>query len=195
MSKINITSPIKELSDSLFNDRKTEQLRYYPIDRFYIVDNNYLGKILSANHLEFLFYNLEKMNPTYSVQLFVCLPELWEKLTFNDVITLIENFTSPFALYTLVEFTYKYLEIDVMDDIFYNEKVDIKFKKDCLSYFMKTIANLYMNEFDYMELEDNLYGVNIEQIKKIRQKFKNDSNFKKVMLKEDVYKKLSAIQI
>jgi hypothetical protein len=52
-----------------------------------------------------------------------------------------------------------------------------------------------MNEFDYMELEENLYGVNIEQIKKIQLKFKNDINFKNVISKEEVYKKLSAIKL
>jgi len=195
MNKINITSQVKELSDSLFNDRKIEKLKYYPMDKFYILDNNYLEKILSVNHLEFLFYNLEMVNETYTVQLLVCLPELWENITYNDMITLIENFTNSFSFYALIEFTHKYLEIDLMDEIFYNENVDLKFKKDCIRYFPNIIASLYMNEFDYMELEENLYGVNIEQIKKIQLKFKNDINFKNVISKEEVYKKLSAIKL
>ncbi|SEH45551.1 hypothetical protein [Chryseobacterium culicis] len=195
MKKINITSQVKELSDSLFNDRKTENLRYYPIDKFYILAHNYLEKILSVNHLEFIFYNLEMINETYTVQLLLCLPELWENVTYNDMITLIENFTNSFSFYVLMEFTHKYLEIDLMDEIFYNKNVDLKFKKDCIKYFPNIIASLYMNEFDYIELEENLYGVNIEQIKKIQLKFKNDSNFKSVMSKEEVYKKLSAIKI
>ena len=195
MNKINIKSHVKELSDSLFNDRKIEKLRYYPMDKFYILDNNYLEKILSVNHLEFLFYNLEMVNETYTVQLLLCLPELWENVTYNDMITLIENFTNSFSFYTLIEFTHRYLEIDLMDEIFYNKNVDLKFKKDCASYFRNIIATLYMDEFDYMDFKENLFGVNIEQLKKIQLKFQSDSNFKKIMSKEELYKKLSQIQI
>ncbi|MCS3528646.1 hypothetical protein [Chryseobacterium sp. JUb7] len=195
MNKINITSHVKELSDSLFNDRKTEKIRYYPMDKFYILDNNYLEKILSVNHLEFLFYNLEMVNETYTVQLLACLPELWENIIYNDIIILIENFTNSFSFYALIEFTHKYLEIDLMDEIFYNENVKLKFKKDCIRYFPNIIASLYMNEFDYMEFEENSYGINIEQIKKIQLKFKNDDSFKKIMSKEELHKKLSEIKI
>lgn len=195
MNKINITSNTKELSDSLFSDRKTEKLKYYPIDRFYIMDNNYLGKILSLNHLEFLLYNLEMVNESYTVQLLVCLPELWENMSYEDFITLIENFTNSFSFYALVEFTHKYLGIDLMDEIFSNKNVDLKFKKDCVKYFSNIIATLYMDEFDYMEFDENLFGVNVEQLKKIQLKFQNDNKFKKTMPIEELYKKLSQIQI
>lgn len=195
MRKINITSSTKELSDYLLSDSKTKKLRYYPIDRFYIQNNNFLEKVLSLNNLEFLFYNLELVNETYSVQLLICLPELWENITYNDVITLIENFTNSFSFYALIEFTHKYLEIDLMDEIFYNENVELKFKKDCIKYFPNIIESLYMNEFDCRELEENSYGINIEQIKKIQLKFKNDDSFKKTMSKEELYKKLSEIKV
>lgn len=195
MNTINVTTSIKELSDYLLNNSKTKKLTYYPMDRFYILNNNYLDKILSLNHLEFIFYNLELINETYAVQLLICLPELWENITYNDMIDLIENFTNSFSFYALVEFTHRYLNIDLMDEIFYNKNVDLKFKKDCARYFRNIIATLYMNEFDYADFKDNIFGVDLEQLKKIRLKFQNDHNFKKTMSIEALYKKLSEIQV
>lgn len=194
MNKINITPYTKELSDSLFSDREIEKLRYFPMDRFYLIDNNYLGKIVSLNYLEFLLYNLEMVNESYTFQLLVCLPELWENMSYEDFITLIENFTNSFSFYALVEFTHKYLEIDLMDEIFYNENVDLKFKKDCARYFHNIIATLYMNEFDYIDFKENVFGVNMEQLEKIQLKFQNDNNFKKTISIEELYKKLSLIR-
>ncbi len=65
--------------------------------------------------MEFIFFNIEKVNPTYVNQLFICLPELWKKINYNDFGMLLENFSNSFSYYALINFSYKYLEIDILD--------------------------------------------------------------------------------
>ncbi|MFZ4928938.1 hypothetical protein [Chryseobacterium sp. Mn2064] len=190
MKKIDVALYVKELSDSLSNNKKIEELKYYPIDRFYIEKHNYLQKILSVSYLEFLFYNFEKVNSTYSVQLFVCLPELWEKITYSDILNLIGSFTNSFSFYTLIEYTYKYLNIDLLDEIFYNDNVGVKFKQDCANYFYNIGATFYMDDHDYRMLKDDFFGINLIQIESLQNKFQKDNQFKATGNKEELKEKL-----
>lgn len=194
MKKIEVTKEVQELSDRLAVDSFKNVIHYFPIDRFFIEENGYLDEILSVNYLEFLFFNLENINPTYTVQLFLCLPELWEKVTYKDFIKFIENFTSSFSFYSLIEYTYKYLEIDLLEEIFYNQNIHMKFKKDCASYFPNIIATLYIDEHDYFEFEENLFGIGLTQIKNLQCKFKNNNDFKKALPPNKLYEKLMNIK-
>lgn len=181
---------MKALSESLSNDDNIADLKYYPMDRYYLENHKYLEKILSVNYIEFLLYNFEKMNSTYTVQLFVCLPEIWEKVSYNDILILIENFTNSFSFYTLVQFTFKYLNINLLDEIFYNDKVNSEFKKDCANYFYNIGATFYLNEHDYKMLKDNFFGISLIQIENLQNKFKEDNNFKTSIPKEKLLEKL-----
>jgi hypothetical protein len=195
MRKIEINSEVKELSHKLSVDSFQNVVHYFPIDRFFIEENGYLEKILSVNYLEFLFCNLENVNTTYTVQLFVCLPELWEKVTRQDIIVLIESFTNSFSFYSFISYTYKYLKIDLLDEIFYNKNVNIKFKKDCIHYFPNIIATFYLDEDDYFEFEENLFGISIERLNVLQEKFKNNNEFKKAISKKELHEKLFMYQI
>lgn len=195
MNKINIGNEVKELSYQIAINSTKEVIQYFPIDRFFIEKSGFIEKIQSVNHLEFLLCNFENVNPTYTVQLFVCLPELWEKVNYEETITLIENFTNSFSFYSLIEFTYKYLKIDLFDEILYNRNIEDRFKKDCLAFFINTLDSLYLEEYDYLEFKENLFGVNIEQLYSLQFKFNENNEFKKAKSKKELYKKLSIIQV
>ncbi|KMQ67370.1 hypothetical protein ACM39_13070 [Chryseobacterium sp. FH2] len=195
MNKIYIDPQVKEISDLLIKNCKNENIEYFPIDRFFIEENGYLEKILSTNYLEFLLYNLEKVNPTYTVQLFVCLPEIWKKVSYEDMIILLENFTNSFSFYSFLEFTYKYLEIDLFDEIVYNKNIEKKFKRDCLTFFLNTLDSLYLEEYDYLEFKENLFGITIEQLRLLQFKFEENDKFKKAKSKNELYKRLSILQV
>ncbi len=189
--KMNINPCVKQLSDLLAVSSTKQKVDYFPIDRFFIEKNGYLEKVLSVDYLEFLFCNLENVNSTYTVQLFVCFPELWNKVTYNNIILLIENFTNSFSFYSLIEFTYKYLKIDLFNEIFYNNNVEIRFKKECISFFLNTFENLYLEEYDYIEFKENSFGISLNQIESLQYKFKNDTNFNPTLTKIELYEKLT----
>lgn len=191
---INITPYVKELSESLCNDSNIEDLEYYPMDRFYLEKYDYLERILSVNYLEFLLYNLERKNSTYTIQLFVCLPELWEKVTYNDILNLIKNFTNSFSFYALIQYTYKYLNVNLLDEIFSNENIDVKFKKDCANYFSNIIATLYINEHDYRMLTESFFGISLNQIERLQRRFQQDTNFIATISQKELKKKLLEIK-
>lgn len=140
-----------------------------------------------------MLYNLEKVNPNYTVQLFVCLPELWEKVKYEDMKSLIENFTNSFSFYSLIEYTYKYLEIDIFEEIISNKNIDLRFKKDCITFFQNTITILYMEEFDYLEFEENLFGISRKRLDNLREKFKQKNSFKNSLPQEKLYDKLTSV--
>ena len=58
----------------------------------------------------------------------------------NDIYKLIENFTNSFSFYSFIQYTYKYLEVDLFDEIICNLDVDDIFKKDCIKY---SLTKLY----------------------------------------------------
>nr|WP_314499223.1 hypothetical protein [uncultured Chryseobacterium sp.] len=194
MNKIIIGDYVKDLSKNIVNESRIKNMHYSPIDRFFIEENGYLEKILSVNYLEFLLYNFEQINPTYTIQLFLCVPEIWEKVNFKDINTLIENFTNSFSFYSLIGFTYKYLEIDLLDEIFYNKNVNISFKKNCSKYFPNILATLYMDEYDYFEFKENLFGISLEQIKNLQKKFHENIDFKNAISYNKLHKKLISIK-
>ena len=179
MNKIIATKKIKELADKLSSDSSKNVKQYFPIDRFFIDENNYLEKIKNVEKLEFIFYNLENINPKYTIQLFVCLPELWENIKYEDIISLVENFTNSFSFYSLIGFTYKYLEIDLLDEIFLNQSINLKFKKDCINYFPNIIATFYMDENDIFDFENNAFGIKKHTWDAIKEKIHKNDLFKK----------------
>ncbi|ROH98828.1 hypothetical protein EGI16_19895 [Chryseobacterium sp. G0240] len=195
MNKISIGNEVKELSSQMAINSTKEVIQYFPIDRFFIEKNGFIEKIRSVNYLEFLLCNFENVNPTYTVQLFICLPELWEKVNYEDLIKLTENFTNSFSFYSFIEFTYKYLEIDLFDEIIYNKNIEEKFKRDCLSFTFNTLDFLYLEDYEYIEFKENLFGINIEQLRRLQLKFKNDNEFTKAKPKNELYKKLLLIQV
>ena len=170
MSQIEVTDEIKMLSDSIAATSVKKVEHYFPMDRFFLEEYGYLEQLKGVDSLQFIFYNLERVNPTYTDQLLLCLPELWDDIDYEALIMLIENFTNPFSFYTLIGFTYKYLEIDLLDEIFKNPKVEERFKRECLDYFPRVIATFYLDEDDHRVFDENLAGIHINDWSYTKQK-------------------------
>lgn len=194
MKKIIVSTEVKKLSEKLSVDSFQNVQHYFPIDRFFIEENGYLEKIKSVDAIEFIFHNLESVNTNYTVQLLLCLPELWEGIWYEDIINLIENFTNSFSFYTLIGFTYQYLEIDLLDEIFYNENVDLKYKKDCADYFHRITATFYLSEYDMFEFNENLFGISLNDWNYTKQRLLSDKRVRPSLEIDDLYKKLKRIE-
>src|ERR1700748_322312 len=85
----------------------------YPVDRQFIL--NHLTEIQLFDSVEFLFYNFELLSSLYVNQLFFCLPEAWENISVDNIQEMVESFTHVYPYYSLLQFAYKYLEIDIID--------------------------------------------------------------------------------
>ncbi|GGZ35320.1 hypothetical protein GCM10007049_30930 [Echinicola pacifica] len=166
---------IEALSDKIVYRAIREALNA-PIDRFFL--EKYLHEILELDSEKFLLYNLENVNNTYSVRLLACLPELWENIGFEEMKKLIDSFTNVFSFYAFVQFTYKYLQVDIFEMIYENENVKLSFKKEISEYLINQCANLIMDEDDYFEFEEGQIGVNFQEWNYIKQKLLLDSRIK-----------------
>ncbi|HEY1054287.1 MAG TPA: hypothetical protein VGE24_04105, partial [Emticicia sp.] len=62
-SKIVVSESIKKLSDTMAR-RSAKEANYFPIDRDFI--HPFVQEISHYNPLEFILYNIEGVNPTYS---------------------------------------------------------------------------------------------------------------------------------
>ena len=65
---------VRKLSD-LISERAPNEAECFPIDRYFLEE--FLEEIEKVDKGQFLLYNLENLNNTYTVQLLLCLPELW----------------------------------------------------------------------------------------------------------------------
>jgi hypothetical protein len=165
MRKILIGKEVKELSNEIASKAQVES-DCFPIDRFFL--DKYINNILTLDKQQFLLYNFELINPTYSSQLMMCLPELWIKTNADDIEELACNFTNVFSYYTLINFAYTYIEIDMITFILEMECVDVKFKKEIISY-TKGVCATYFKEKDDVFFKENLYGITLEQLYYVKQ--------------------------
>jgi len=106
-----ISEQVKSLSRTMAI-KASDEAAYFPIDRNFLIP--YLKEIVKLNPVEFVVYSLEQANPTYTNLLFLCLPEIWENIDVDDIETIVENLSNDFSYFTLIEFTYKYLEVDIL---------------------------------------------------------------------------------
>lgn len=199
MNKTNKKIIVEEKTKDLVNKLSSHSLKsvehYFPIDRFFIEEYHYLEKIQKVDKLEFIFYNLENNSTTFTIQLFICLPELWEKIEYDDLLLLMENFTSSFSFYSLIGFTYKYLEIDLLDEIFLSKNIDKKFKKDCLNYFSKILTTFYMDENDLLDFNNNVFGIEKNRWDLVKKKIHNNNKFTKSLSISELSLKLTEFEI
>lgn len=162
-----IDDRIAKLSDMLAI-KSGKESECFPVDRYFL--EPYIDRIASLNRNDFLLYNLERVNNTYTVQLFLCLPELWEDIYFDDINEIISKFTNVFSFYALINFTYRYVEINIIDLIFRSSMVSSKFKTEIKNYLKNQYPNFFKSESDYLFFEEGLYGVKIDDWKYIKQR-------------------------
>lgn len=169
-----VSNRVKELSEELAVKARQEA-EYFPVDRYFL--DKYLDEILSFGHLEFIYCNLENVNNTYSVLLMACLPELWEDITYEDVDELLLNFTNVFSYYALLNFTYKYIEVDVVDHVLNLKMPSQDYKKHIINYVKTQYPNFYKSDVDYFMINEGLVGIDFGRWSYIKQSFLLDPRF------------------
>ena len=144
---------IKQVSDEMAS-RSVHESEYHPIDWNFV--KPYLDEILSFNTVEFVYCNFERVNPLYTNHLFLCLPHLWEKIDVDDLIFMIKNFTNNFSYFTLLQFTYGHLRIDVIPLVFQFNSMTVADRRDFVQYLDLQWNILIEGMYDDEDL--NLYG-------------------------------------
>lgn len=158
---------LRQLSDRI-KIKAFKEANCFPVDRYFL--EPYIEEILSFDRLEFIVYNLENVNNNYTVQLFLCLPELWDNLTIDEIKEILNHLTNEFSFYALILFTYKYLEIDIIHLILQFNGVSINFKNEIKSYLNNQYPNLLKSEGEILYLDEDLIGVTLKQYSYIKQK-------------------------
>ena len=163
-----ISKSVQELSDLIAFKAKNEA-EYYPVDRSFL--NSYLEDILNADHLQFIVYNFENANNTYTVQLMACLPEIWETVCVDELIRLLNSFTNVFSFYGLILFTYKYIEIDIIPLLLSLPTISIKTKDDIKKYLLSQYPNLLKQENDFFLFDEGVMGGDSQIFQYLKQRF------------------------
>lgn len=180
-----INIKIQELSNEIA-EKSSYESEFHPIDRYFL--EKYMNQILSVDTKEFVLYNFELINPLYSVHLMLCLPEIWEVLTVDDIMDIINGFTNEFSFYAIIEFTYKFVEIDIIDLIFKLDSINKEVKENLKNYLINSFyPNLLKNETDIFFLEKGMYGIKYDKWLYIKQVLLLDSRVKATLLfKEEI---------
>ena len=177
-------SHLKKLVFEL-SEKSENEAKIYPIDRAFL--EPYLTRIRLFNETTFLFCNLELMDSLYVNQLFVCLPEVWEDVTVDDLKEFIESFTHITPYYSLLKFTYKYLEIDIIDLILNSGKISTspKFEIEIIAYLKSQWNVLIKSSGDLEDFSNGFIDVDYSSWIYIKQKLLIDNRIKPAVL--DLY--------
>jgi hypothetical protein len=159
--------------------------KIHPVDRRFL--NNHLKEILSIDAKEFVYYNLELENDLYTTRLFACLPEVWENITLDELLEISSKFTNVFSYFTLIKFTYKYLEIDIISQILQTKQIqESKFYLDQILEYLELQWNvLIKSESDLEDFEDGFIEVNYDEWIYIKQRFLIDKRIKPALTTYD----------
>ena len=170
-----ISKQTKNLAELLWK-RSGKEARFYPVDRPFL--EQYLDQIKAVDPAAFVSYNLVTYPSLYSTQMFVCLPELWEELSVDDILRIIENFNTEQPFYSLILFTYKYLQVDILHFILESPKLS-ELKKQKIRSFLKTqYQHLILQEEELEDFEKDGLGIHLEDWIYARQKLLTDERVK-----------------
>ncbi|MCO6475288.1 MAG: hypothetical protein J5I94_01635 [Phaeodactylibacter sp.] len=170
-----ISEQTKKLAELLWK-RSGEEARFYPVDRPFL--KQYLDQAKAVDPAEFVSYNLASYPGLYTTQLFVCLPELWEELSVDDILNITESFKSEQPFYSLILFTYKYLQVDILHLILGSSQVP-ELKKQKIKAFLKSqYPNLILQEEELEDFEEDGLGIQLNDWVYARQKLLTDKRVK-----------------
>lgn len=160
------------------SDDSAKYSRIYPVDRSFLESR--LDRILSTDAKYFVFFNLDILPNLYVGRLFACLPEVWQKLSFNDILEMAENFTNVQAYFKLILFTYKYVEIDIISSVISTKQVKYShyISDHIKSYLELQWNNLIKSESDYEDFSDGFIDVDYNEWLHIKQRFLLDKRVK-----------------
>ena len=170
-----ISTQAKKLAELLWK-KSGREARFYPVDRPFL--EQYIDQIKAVNPKEFICFYLVSYPSLYSTQLFVCLPELWEELSVDDLLNIIESFDSEQSFYSLILFTYKFLQINILHLILESPNVS-DLKKQKIKGFLKSqYPNLILQEEELEDFEQGGLGAHLNNWVYPRQKLLTDERVK-----------------
>lgn len=157
---------------SIFLMEKAEkEASVFPTDRAFL--NLHLQDILKIHPFDFVFCNLELGSILYSNQLFVCLPEVWQQISIEDLIQMCEEFENIQSYFSLIKFTYKYIEIDIIEEVLKCNKVrNSNFTFGQILDYIKNQWNVLLKtESDYEDFRDGFIDVDYDEWMYLKQKY------------------------
>jgi hypothetical protein len=166
-------------------EKASEEAQIHPIDRAFIIQR--LDDILKFNPLDFIFSNFELGSILYSNQLFVCLPEIWQQIELDDMVSICERFENIQSYFSLIKFTYKYIEIDILEEILACNRVRSSkvFYMDIIEYLEKQWNVLLKTESDLEDFYDGFIEVNYDDWMYIKQRLLLDERVKPALLEHE----------
>lgn len=181
MDKIILTKDFREYLIKMIV-QGGQEAEWHPVDRAFI-ESNY-PEIFSIDPVLFVFANFEvTTSSVWSATLFLCVPEIWIELEVDDIALMIESFVSVFSFFYLIEFTCKYIEIDILPMILNSPNVKKHFKDELVDYLKRQWHVLLATEDTRDSLAD-MEGVYLKydplQWQQIRQKFLQDDRVREV---------------
>ncbi len=170
-----ISDQTKKLAEQLWQ-RSSQEARFYPVDRPFL--EPYLDQIKAVDPAGFVSHNLTAYSGLFATQLLTCLPELWEELSVDDILKIIESFHSEQPFYSFILFTYKYLQVDMLHLILESPNVS-DLKKQKIKGFLKVqYPNLILQEDELEDFEENSLGIHLDDWVYARQKLLMDERVK-----------------
>lgn len=163
-----IDEHVKEISDFLIST-SAEEADFHPIDRAFL--EPFIGQIVNLDRKAFIVYNFEYNNILYSSTLFLCLPELWQNMTADDLINIVKEFTTDYQYLCFVYFTYKFIEIDSIKLLLELPFLKTESKHEIKNYIKRQYNNFVKEETDYLFFDQGIFGCGTEVWKKIKQNF------------------------
>jgi hypothetical protein len=146
----------------------SQKANCYPIDRYFL--NPFVSDILQFDRNDFLLYNFEKVNNNFTIHLMLCLPELWTDITLDEILGIASKFSNSFSFYGLINFTYKYIEFDILREILDLPAIKSEFKIAIKQYLESQYPNFFKTESDFLFFEDGLWGVKIDDWLYVKQR-------------------------
>lgn len=92
--------------------RGPQEAEWYPVDSPFV--DAYRNHIVQVDATDFIVEALHTNLPTFSTSLFLCLPELWQRVEADDLLALLGRMESGMVCFAYVEFVYIYLEVDLL---------------------------------------------------------------------------------
>jgi len=185
---IHISEEVKELSHSIAI-AAIKEAEYFPVDREFL--EPYMARISQLNPVQFIFHNIEQVNPTYTKSLFLCLPEIWKNVDIDDLLYMMNSFSNSFSYYILIEFTYKYLEIDILQIIIEQAKKR-GFYESVKQYLQNQWNVIIKSQDERITLEDGVekeyFHYNADQWNYLKQKLLLDERVEPALMDYDSLK-------
>jgi len=165
-----LNNEVKNYVLNLSNQAETNS-RIYPVDREFL--EPFLEKILSMDSVEFIFYNIELDDMLYPIQVLACLPEIWQVITLDNLLEMSQYFTKPMSYYTLIKFTYKYIEIDIIDEIMKSKHVQNSpyYLHNIIEYLNTQWNVLFKTKQDLEDFTNGFIHVDYKEWIFVKQKF------------------------